>query len=308
MTRSHNQSNYAQSFGTKTHLCIDYGKYPLSVAAKATEPVQICRYRRTYTEGLRFATTADNTAEKISCGLRFWCVQRSWLLCVGALTPCCPATPVRITIQTFDAEKSRVLHSCRSITEEVILRMAFKVSSLLVWLLATLSLTATVLQRVAAQDCTEELSACEADTVCAECTAVDDTFNQVYEECMASQYYYSNCDNYLLKACCQHQASENDCLANEMFVTVWWCYLPGCTYTFPGVASCSDILGVSVTSNGVSDPGTTPAPIAAPGKPPTQSLQNETTSGDELHENNMSVWISCEIEEYLDYCMIRTNR
>lgn len=162
--------------------------------------------------------------------------------------------------------------------------MAFKVSSPLVWLLATLAFVSIVgVQRAAAQDkdCTQNLDTCEMWSTCSECTEVDESSNQVYEECMASQLDYSNyCDIYLGKACCQHQASEKDCIANHRFESLWTCELDGCYHSYPSVESCSAI-GVSVTSgdttNTIETPG--PAGMPVPGKPPNLILQGRDTFG-----------------------------
>lgn len=140
--------------------------------------------------------------------------------------------------------------------------MAFKVNSLLVRLLATLATTAVlVTQQVAAQDCVDEGPTCEADAVCNECYNVGSTFNQAYEECYAShEDFLSACDSYMLTACCQHQVSENDCIANEPFLAYWWCEM--CNSAFPSVEACAEVVGIIVTSGGSTGTLDTPAPTA----------------------------------------------
>ena len=147
--------------------------------------------------------------------------------------------------------------------------MTFKVSSLLVWLLATTTLMTMVFHRVAAQACDEYL-ACEADAVCGgECLAVGDTFNQVFEDCMNGEpHSVSICWNSMKTACCQTLASPTDCFANSLYVEAWWCdNLPSrCDWTYPTVEACEEIGVVGVTSGGVSSSGggVEPPPVASP--------------------------------------------
>lgn len=147
--------------------------------------------------------------------------------------------------------------------------MAFKVSSLLVWLLATTATITTVLHRVAAQ-CDEVLT-CEADAVCGEeCWAVGETFNQVFEDCMnADPVAFGVCERNIKTACCQTLGSDTDCFANSLYVEAWWCTNNGgCEWSYPTVQACTEFGVLGVTSGGVGSSADTvesPAPTAAAG-------------------------------------------
>lgn len=148
--------------------------------------------------------------------------------------------------------------------------MAFKLSSLLVWLLATSSPMTMTLQKVSAQTGCDEEVACAADAVCGECLAVGETFNQVYEDCVDTELPLGgslSCGSSLRMACCQHLGSANDCLASGLFVEAWWCTIKACPdFAYPSVEACAS-LGISLNSGGGSGSVAveSPAPTAAAG-------------------------------------------
>lgn len=151
--------------------------------------------------------------------------------------------------------------------------MTIKVDSLLLWLLGT----TTAVMRVEAI-CETETTACAANAVCDECWNTGSSFNRDFEQC-ESAYTWSlaSCGENLLAACCQHEASGNDCLANESFVSVWRCYLQSCTVTFPDAESCSEHLGYDVSSGSTAG---APAPTAvAGGATDTRALMALPTGG-----------------------------
>ncbi|CAM9235706.1 unnamed protein product, partial [Scytosiphon promiscuus] len=93
--------------------------------------------------------------------------------------------------------------------------------------LATAALLQGQLGLVGAQDaCSEYDSACSQDSVCSDCKETAGTNVVAFETCVANYVYASSvCINQSMQPCCQAEASETDCLANENYTNYYDCRL-----------------------------------------------------------------------------------
>eukprot|EP00904_Undaria_pinnatifida_P005785 jgi/Undpi1/2336/HiC_scaffold_13.g05719.m1 len=101
---------------------------------------------------------------------------------------------------------------------------------------------------------TEYLACILDDDICRSCTSEYDW--REFEDCLADSDYdvvsvSGLCDSYALTACCQDQASENECIDNEAFMEYWTCVVQAADL---GSSDCS-FTEATCSSVGSSDAG-----------------------------------------------------